>query len=1329
MNKNPQLKHIFSDLRLLIETDEILAKDLENFLSKLRSKDVINFINALSKGSKPEQALREVFFTNNSKFSQFLFKDVFPEVRQESGFIDYLIKAQREEISLEIKPLFNGIFEKKKSGKIFLKIKKLKLNPKDHKNQILKYLKGTREFVVLTNLEDWYLFSKSYSLDQECNPFGYVKLFDLLEDFKQVEDFWHYLDKQEDLSVKEPLDKKFFNSLKNWVNELSEVKFDVDDNRKTELIINLLNKFIFIQSLDKFWVIGHNYISEEWLNIERKWTAKNKQRILRKFLEDINEYFYELYDTELFKIIEENKTILDFIEQEQENINLFYNKFKLILGIDYGKSTRSWIPGIIQYNFRRIDEDILGKSYETFLAEIRKEQGIYYTPKYITNYIVNNTIQKQFKKIIENFSKSLELKEYRKCNQLLNDLISIKILDPACGSGSFLIKALRIIWIEYNKLNDIIEKQYNKCSEFKGTLVREKKIEDEFKEILELKNRLNFNDKRILISKIIIRHIHGVDLDNNAIEVAKLNLWLEAIKLAPKDFQFDRVPVDTNHILPDLEMNLCNGDSLVGLPEEEIINFLKSKHKNELKLLFELRNQYLKEPVKIELVRQIDNLKSNIKKELDNSFEDYLKEKNISIGFLEETKPFYWPLEFWYVFFNDDIKPKIHTEIGFNVIIGNPPYFTIRGKGTGTLVQTYSYNYLQNAPNWKDHFRSQSDIYYYFIIKSIKLLKQYGNFGFIIESYWIENDYADRLKEMILNNIRIEILIRFGKVKKIFEDADNDTCILLFEKSQQDDQKIKYVYCKNNFSIGTQQQNNQKLVNHIIENIDKEDFSDEYIDIYLVNQKNLGKIKWVLSKLNKIEIIEKIELEKKILGGSSGFCDVGQGVVPGRKKEFRITSKKEAKDAGGYWISIGDAFIEVVDNATNQIHKLESQFLKPLITNSGIRRYFLIDSDEYLIYTVPLQDGRFNIEDYSGILNYLKVYENELKNRYDFDGEKYPWYGYQRIQNIELFENSQLKILCPYRAIENSFALDEIGYFGTTDMYAIVPKSEHTININYLLGVLNSRVLTFWYKEAGKSKGLILEFFANPLSRMPIYQASEEEQIIISHLVSKIILLKKANQKFNEIWIENSEKFRNGTITFEKLVLNDKKQIQKGNFEKIWISEINNFPDSNDPKINTLFRQFNITINKDDNLKIYGIQDSDETLLLDLKTKTKEFRDIIYLELIQLFSSRKKINNLKDIFSKTVISIIKPNIWENTSNLIKFSRKKFQNWLLDEKLSIKEIDPIQLDNLILDLEDNIDAYVFKYYNLSSNEVDIIFNSLNMINSKRKGIKKKFDEII
>ena len=342
-----------------------------------------------------------------------------------------------------------------------------------------------------------------------------MNLFELLKDFEQVDDFWQYLDRQEELSIKEPLDKRFFNSLKTWVNELKKVNFVVDEKKKTELIIKLINKFIFVQTLDNFWVIDKNYIIENWATIERKWHAKGKFNVIKKFIEEINEFFYDYYDTELFR---DEETILDYIEKDKSNIEIFYNTLKLVLGIDYGTSATIWERGVIQYNFRRIDEDILGKAYETFLAEVRKEQGIYYTPKYITQYIVENTVGKIYNELLVKIKENLEKKNFNECKKLIQKFISIKILDPACGFGSFLIKALRLIWNKYNELDRILKNEEKK---YRTDLLSQMESK-ELKEIKELYNILNFKNNRDKISKIIIRHIHGNDLDANALEVAKV---------------------------------------------------------------------------------------------------------------------------------------------------------------------------------------------------------------------------------------------------------------------------------------------------------------------------------------------------------------------------------------------------------------------------------------------------------------------------------------------------------------------------------------------------------------------------------------------------------------------------------------------------------------------------------------------------------------------------------------------------------------------------------------------------------------------------------------
>ena len=102
--------------------------------------------------------------------------------------------------------------------------------------------------------------------------------------------------------------------------------------------------------------------------------------------------------------------------------------------------------GIMQYNFRYIDEDILGKAYETYLAGVRHDEGIYYTPKFVTQYIVENTVGEKLDEIAMKIKGCLEKENFEEVIRLLADFTSVRVLDPACGSGSFLIKAVRKLW-------------------------------------------------------------------------------------------------------------------------------------------------------------------------------------------------------------------------------------------------------------------------------------------------------------------------------------------------------------------------------------------------------------------------------------------------------------------------------------------------------------------------------------------------------------------------------------------------------------------------------------------------------------------------------------------------------------------------------------------------------------------------------------------------------------------------------------------------------------------------------------------------------------------
>ncbi|MFQ6056591.1 MAG: TaqI-like C-terminal specificity domain-containing protein, partial [Methanosarcinales archaeon] len=435
-----------------------------------------------------------------------------------------------------------------------------------------------------------------------------------------------------------------------------------------------------------------------------------------------------------------------------------------------------------------------------------------------------------------------------------------------------------------------------------------------------------------------------------------------------------------------------------------------------------------------------------------------------------------------------------------------------------------------------------------------------------------------------------------------------------------------------------------------------------------------------------------------------GCCKVGQGVVPGRKDVFKISKNKDEKDAGGYIIEITEKYLIVVNKKNDEKYFLEKALMRKLAINSDIEKYYLKNSKSYLIYTIPCQIGHEKIEYYSGIKNYLEVYKNELTERYDYNEDKYPWFGYQRVQNLELFENVDKKILCPYRAIENSFALDEMEYFGTTDIYAIIPKKESGLDIKYLLGILNSKLLNFWYKEAGKSKGGMFEYFTTPLSRMPVRNATPDQQKPIIELVDKIINLKKSRHKLLDLWKEWSKKLKNKEYTLHKILEEDANNLRNGNFDKTWTLNATFYPNSDNAILNQEFKKFKVIGDKEKPIiRIYGLDElNKEELIYEIKFYKREIMQHIYFSIIALLGSRKKVKSLKALFAKTVIPIIQPDAIINTANLIK-----------KVEYELQDLDIVKIDNEIEDIEAQIDALVFKLYGLEEVDVQTVMDSLNV----------------
>jgi len=239
------------------------------------------------------------------------------------------------------------------------------------------------------------------------------------------------------------------------------------------------------------------------------------------------------------------------------------------------KTLKSIIDGLYYpqspYVFNVVTADLLGSVYERFLGkvitltkghrakieekpEVRKAGGVYYTPTYIVDYIVKNTV-----------GKLLEGKTPKQAEK-------IKVLDPACGSGSFLIGAYDYLlrWYEKQYIEDT-KKDPKKHTRGKSAKLRQTTVDPLAMLGEDLRKERELAGYTLTIAerkRILLTHIHGVDLDHQAVEVSKLNLLLKCLEGETREtLGFSHIFSKTKsreRALPDLGHNILCGNSLIG---------------------------------------------------------------------------------------------------------------------------------------------------------------------------------------------------------------------------------------------------------------------------------------------------------------------------------------------------------------------------------------------------------------------------------------------------------------------------------------------------------------------------------------------------------------------------------------------------------------------------------------------------------------------------------------------------------------------------------------------------------------------------------------------
>lgn len=608
--------------------------------------------------------------------------------------------------------------------------------------------------------------------------------------FVEPNELWKSLWKAFDISV---VNKQFYNDIKTSFNDLVEnvlaKSFIKDLGVKKHFAIRLLGRLIFCWFLKKKGIINDDVLSS---NVVGKYTNYYKELLEKLFFDVFNtpvkERTKNLPDEIKDYPFLNGGLFEDQKEDYKDNYQLFlpnewfYNLFNSTLEkynftIDENTSSNAEIA---------IDPEMLGRIFENLLAEqnpetkesARKSTGSYYTPREIVDYMVEQSLieylksninkdvimndqsaglstkanaaeasakektkwsEESLSQKIEDFVHTEELPEELKpyTIEILDKLSSVKILDPACGSGAFPIGMLQKTIALKKDVLSFQQKRENT------------KSKSEEKEIYSLK------------LQTILNSIYGCDIQPMAVELSRLRCWLSLIIDEPVDKTKSNWGIEN---LPNLDFKFVCVNTLIGLPEFSASFGISEEEFNQLK---SLREEYFtasaKRKEKIEEEFKIEQ------KKIAEKHAEWSTKNTEAVTMLTNWNPFDISETPWF----DPFWMFGITE-GFDITIANPPYIPIAKLSSEMRTELSKQSYT--------NFVKSADIYCVFFERAIGLLKENGFLVFISSNRFCFTNYGRVLREY-LSNKSIISLININEIN-VFESANVGSLISLIQNNK-----------------------------------------------------------------------------------------------------------------------------------------------------------------------------------------------------------------------------------------------------------------------------------------------------------------------------------------------------------------------------------------------------------------------------------------------------------------------------------------------------------------------------------------------------------------
>jgi adenine-specific DNA-methyltransferase len=674
--------------------------------------------------------------------------------------------------------------------------------------------------------------------------------------------------------------------------------------------------------------------------------------------------------------------------------------------------------GIQEENKRLINAAVLGLIFEKINGY---QDGSFFTPGFITMYMCHETIRRA---VVHKFNQAKgwncediknlyeKIEDKKAANEIIN---SLKICDPAVGSGHFLVSALNEIIAIKSELKILMDREGKTLRDYHVEVVNDDLIitdddDEQFeynpqsKESQRIQETL-FHEKQTIIENCLF----GVDINANSVKICRLRLWIELLKNAYYQADSNYTELET---LPNIDINIKCGNSLISrFPLDGDLRQALTKSKCDVETYRNAVKTYRNaedKAQKREMERLIKEIKGNFRTILQGIDSNKTKLRRLEgelynienqLLLFEETKAEQKAREKKIVKLNNEIdKLRVEIEdiesgkiyenalewrfefpevlndagdfIGFDVVIGNPPY--------GTIFDSYQKDYITNNYLYTDY---QLDIYASFFELSEKILKKSAILSFIVPNTWLLNLKTPNIRKLLFSKFKINNIRLYEE--KFFEEAVVDTIIFISQKNNVIDNLLNIEIINKQHEI-TRNTFNQLLLSN--------DYKQP-VNIY--QSKFATMIKNKLSSLPTLNDIAAITQGTKPFQKGKGKPPQTQDILDDKpfvqeskiNETFRpllrgsLINKYLISWNNNYFISFGDWLAEPRYSANYEAEK------KIVVRQTGSQLIATLDKKQFIVrdnlYTVVSKKIRYSEEFILGLLNSSLLnwyYQNIINN-------------------------------------------------------------------------------------------------------------------------------------------------------------------------------------------------------------------------------------------------------------------------------------------------------------------------------------------------------------